>query len=379
MSAQLPADADVWVLAGQSNMAGSGFGEVPETPSERVWLYTLRDEWKIAEEPFVADRYAAVDEAFAIMRGEREKHFADPNYRKQQAATWRSAGTGLGLTFGKALAAYTGRPVGLLMCAKGDTRMEEWTPDYDGHPYMALYQATLRRIRKVNRPVTGILWDQGASDTFDGKAKLYVERMKKMVAAFRRDLQQPDLPFFYGQIGNFPLQTEDELPDWNFIQETQRVLEPELAPGGLCAGIDLAMCDWGHYSTAGLKRFGQRFAKVVRRQLYRDPSLQLGPRPIAVERDPNDPRSLHVRYASVNGTLLPKDRVAGFVVEWPNSSRNMVCAALVSPELKSTVIVTCIKPIPAGSTIRYGKGLTPFCNLTDAEDLAAPVFGPWTV
>ena len=108
MSGQLPADADVWVLGGQSNMAGSGFGEAPETPSERVWLYTLRDEWKIAEEPFVADRYEAVDEAFAIMRGEREKHFADPNYRKQQAAIWRAAGTGLGLTFGKTMADYTG-------------------------------------------------------------------------------------------------------------------------------------------------------------------------------------------------------------------------------------------------------------------------------
>jgi len=43
------------------------------------------------------------------------------------------------------------------------------------------------------------------------------------------------------------------------------------------------------------------------------------------------------------------------------------------------VTVTCIKPIPAGSTIRYGKGLTPFCNLIDSADLAAPVFGPWRI
>ena len=377
MSGQLPADADVWVLAGQSNMAGSGFGEAPETPSDRVWLYTLRDEWKIAEESFIADRYEAVDEAFAIMRGERDKHFADPNYRKQQAGIWRSAGAGLGLPFGKAMAQHTGKPVGLLICAKGDTRMEEWTPDYDGHPYMALYQATLRRIRKVGRPIKGILWDQGASDSFDGKAQLYVERMKKMVAAFRRDLNQPDLPFFYGQIAIFPLQTDEELPDWNLIQEMQHELEPVLAPGGMVSAIDLPYCDWGHFSTAALKRFGRRFAKVVRRQLYHDTSIEIGPHPVAVARDPNEPKVLYVRYESVNGQLLPADRVAGFFVHWPGETRNRVCAALVTAP--DTVRVTCSKPIPAGSTIRYGYGVTCFCNLTDAEDLAAPVFGPWKI
>lgn len=356
-------DLDLWVLAGQSNMAGSGFGGEPETPSDRVWLYTLQDQWKIAEEPFAPDRYDAADEAFAIMRGEFDKHVADPNYRKQQAATWRGAGTGLGLTFGKEL----GRPVGLIYCAKGDTSMEQWSPDYAGHPYMALYKATLRRIRKVGRPITGILWDQGASDTFDGRGQLYRQRMEKLVAAFRRDLNQPDLPFYYGQLGCFPLQTNEELPEWNLVQETQRQLEPVLAPGGMVAGIDLPLCDWGHYSTAGLKRLGQRFAKIV--------CGKTGPRPVAVERTA-DPRVLEVRYDSVNGTLLPKDRVAGFVVQWPDSDRNMVCAALAR---QSSVTVTCIRPIPPGSTIRYGYGVAPFCNLTDAEDLAAPVFGPWKV
>jgi len=374
---ELPTNADVWILAGQSNMAGSGFGEAPEPPSDRVWLFTLQDEWKMAEEPFAGDRYEAADEAFAIMRGERDRHLADPNYRSEMAKTWRAAGTGLGLMFAKDMAAYTGKPIGLLFCAKGDTRMEEWTPDYDGHPYMALYKAALRRIRKVGRPIKGILWDQGASDTFDGKAKLYVERMHKLVAAFRRDLNQPDLPFYFGQIGCFPLQTIEELPDWNLIQELQRQLEPALAPGGMVAGIDLPLCDWGHYSTAALKRFGHRFAKVVRRHLYGDTRFKIGPRPVAVERDPTDPLVLHVRYESVNGTLLPNDRVAGFVVNWPGEERNRVCAAIVSSP--TTVTVTCIRPIPAGSTLRYGCGVAPFCNLTDSEDLAAPVFGPWPV
>ncbi|MCG3148148.1 MAG: hypothetical protein PCFJNLEI_01590 [Verrucomicrobiae bacterium] len=376
---ELPADADVWVLAGQSNMAGSGFGEACETPDPRVWLYTLQDQWKIAEEPFAGDRYEAVDEAFAIMRGEREKHRADPNYRKQMAATWRAAGSGLGLPFGKIMTAFTGKPVGLLFCAKGDTRMEEWTPDYDGPPDMALYRATLRRIRKVGRPIKGILWMQGESDSFGGKAQHYVARMKKLVADFRRDLNQPDLPFFYSQIATFALQTEEELPDWNLLQDLQRQLEPTLAPGGMCVSVDLPLCDWGHIATGGLKRLGRRFATIVRRNLYGDTRLELGPRPVAVERDSSDARLLHVRYSSVNGTLFPKDRVAGFVVQWSGEERNRVCTATVSSTRDATVTLICTHAVPAGSTVRYGKGLLPFCNLTDAADMAAPVFGPWTV
>src|ERR1051325_3752685 len=147
---ELPSDADVWVLAGQSNMAGPGTGEDYEPPSDKVWLFSLRDEWKIAREPFVIDRYEAVDEAFAIMRGEREQHFADPDYRRKRAAGYDAEllrvklCAGLGLPFGKALSEFTGKPVGLLFCAKGDTRMEEWDPEYQAHPYMALYRATLR-------------------------------------------------------------------------------------------------------------------------------------------------------------------------------------------------------------------------------------------
>lgn len=374
-----PANADIWILAGQSNMAGSGTGEAYEEPSENVWLYSLQDQWDIARESFIVDRYSAADEAFAIMRGEYKEHAADPTYRSRLAKIWKGTGAGLGLRFGKSISAFTGRPVGFIHCAKGDTRMEEWTPDYDGPPYMALYQATLRRIRKVNRPVTGILWYQGESDTFDGKALLYVERMKKLVSAFRRDLNQPDLPFFYSQIGTFALQTEEELPDWNTIQTMQRELESVLAPGGMVASVDLPLCDWGHISTAGLKRHGERFAKVVRRRLYGDQTFEVGPRLVKVERDPGSSDRVRIQFDSVNGQLLPKDHIAGFSVFSPGSTRDMVCSAYVSPENSSTVILRTIRPIKPESTVWYGKGLFPYCNLTDAVDLAAPTFGPWTI
>lgn len=381
----LPHDADLWVLAGQSNMAGSGTGEDYETPSDQVWLFSLRGQWDIAREPFWGDRYEAVDEAFALMRSEIPEHQADPEYRRRQTVGYAEriaqnhSGAGLGLPFGKAMAEYTKRPVGLIFCAKGDTRMEEWTPDYSGPSTMALYQAAVRRVRAVGRPVKGILWYQGESDTFDGKARWYAERMKKLVVAFRRDLGQPDLPFFYVQIATCVMQTEEELPDWNTVQELQRRLEPELAPGGMCAAVDLPLVDGIHLSTRAQRRLGKRLARLAQRNVYAEKGIETGPRPVAVERDASDPCRLRVRYGGVNGRLLPEDCVAGFTVCEPGQTRNLACVARVSAQSPAGIEIRTYCPVPAAAELWYGKGLMPFCNLVDAADLAAPVFGPWRI
>ena len=307
---------------------------------------------------------------------------ATAEYRQAMAKAYAAAarnglgGGGLGLSFGKAISAFTGRPVGLIFCAKGDTRMEEWDPDWSGTPFMALYHATVRRIRAVGRPLAGVLWYQGESDTFDGKSYLYADRVRKLVGRLRRDTAQPDLPFFYVQIASQFGQTDEELPEWTLVQEHQRRLEPDLAPGGLCAAIDLPVNDSIHLMTSSQQRLGRRLAKVVRSRLYGDGSIQVGPRPAGVERDAQDSRRFRVRFASVNRRLLPQDRVAGFWIG-PPGQRNLVCAARVSARQPDTVEVLAWTPPPPGSSLWYGKDMTTFCNLVDEQDLAAPVFGPW--
>ena len=380
MTSELPSDIDLWVIAGQSNAAGSGSCEEYAVPSDRVWLYSLRDEWKMAREPFTIDRYEGKDEAFAIMRGQSQEYLRNPELRNRWAREFPTeivrikGGAGFGLPFGKALSACTGRPVGLVFCAKGDTRMSEWDPEYNGHPYMALYRATIRRIRSVSRPIQGILWYQGESDTFDGQSGLYIQRMKRLVAAFRRDLAMPELPFFYVQIAACFMQTEQELPEWNRVQEFQRQLEPVLAPGGMCAAIDLPLSDGIHLSASAHERLGRRLAGLARRQIYGDHSLEPGPRPVAVTR--SEPNLLKLEYAHVNGKLTPESRVAGFVVQAPNDSRNLACNARAAGKC---VLIRTWTAVPTGATVSYAAGLAPFCNLADEADLAAPAFGPWPV
>jgi hypothetical protein len=200
--------------------------------------------------------------------------------------------------------------------------------------------------------------------------------MRELVAALRRDTNQADLPFFFVQIGNCFLQSEAELPQWHLVQETQRQLEAVLTPGGICSAIDLPLGDGIHIATTGQQRLGRRLAKMVRRNLYNDTSVRIGPRLAAVETDPHEPCLITLRFSSVNGRLLPVDRVAGFRVTAPGAERNLLCSARVSAEDPCCVKLTTVCPPPDGSKLWYGKGMTTFCNLVDQEDMAAPMFGP---
>src|SRR5687767_7002053 len=49
---RLPAEqADIWVIAGQSNAGGYGLLKAPTEPDRRVLHFNRNNEWEVAEEP----------------------------------------------------------------------------------------------------------------------------------------------------------------------------------------------------------------------------------------------------------------------------------------------------------------------------------------
>ena len=53
--------------------------------------------------------------------------------------------------------------------------------------------------------------------------------------------------------------------------------------------------------------------------------------------------------------------------------------ASVDPASPDTVVLKLQDAVPEGAFLSYGFGLDPIANLIDAEDMAAPVFGPLEV
>jgi hypothetical protein len=166
----------LYLLVGQSNMAGRGAVEAQDTlPNRHVLRLNPAGQWEVAQDPI---------------------HFDKPG-----------AGVGPGLTFGRALAAAdTSIVIGLIPSAVGGSGIEAWAPgayfaDTNTHPY----DEALARARAAQQAGTlaGIIWHQGETDSSPEKSLLYAQKLTALIARFRADLHSPTLPFVAGQLPAF--------------------------------------------------------------------------------------------------------------------------------------------------------------------------------
>ena len=173
---------------------------------------------------------------------------------------------GLGLPFAVSLVDSTGVPIGLVACAHGGTSMEQWSPAKKEQGGNSLYGSMLRQVKLAGGKVRGVLWYQGESDAMGGGWKVFPKVFADFIAAVRSDLGQPELPFYYVQIGRFVSGSDPK--GWNAVQDAQRVLVDRVSNTAVISVIDLELDDGIHVGTQGLKRAGQRLARIAERELF---------------------------------------------------------------------------------------------------------------
>ena len=163
---------DVYLLIGQSNMAGRG----PMLASDRedvidgVWLLNA----EALPEPAVAplNRYSTIGKPLEMQQ------------------------IGPGDMFGRVLYKKTGRKILLVVNARGGTKIQSWLPDAeDGYFDQAVIRA--KEGMKYGK-FRGILWHQGEgnSKSPDG----YMDDLEVLVAALRKALAAEEVPFVAGEI-----------------------------------------------------------------------------------------------------------------------------------------------------------------------------------
>ena len=369
---------DLWVLAGQSNMEGVGNLLDVESPEERVRSFDQTDVWGQAIEPL----HRLVDAADRVhWRKNAEGQVAKlTGPALEEYIAKRKKGAGLGLPFAKQILLRTGIPIGLIPCAHGGTSMDQWSPDLKDKQGDSLYGATLRRVIAAGGRVKGLLWYQGESDASPKAAPEYSAKMEKLIAAFRQDFAQPDLPFYYVQIGRHVNYTNAD--EWNQVQEAERRLESRIPRVGMVPAVDLTLDDGIHVSTPDLKRLGRRLADMVTHDLYPEVAkyqpYKRGPRPAGAKRDGNVVRIL---FAEVNGKLITTGRLNGFVIcDAAGKPLPIVFHQQIDPADGNAVLLHIgLAPLPAGATVRYGAGRDPYVNLNDELDMGTPVFGPLAI
>jgi sialate O-acetylesterase len=223
-----------------------------------------------------------------------------------------------------------------------------------------------------------MLWYQGESDSSAQAAPLFQRKFEQFVLSVRQDFDQPDLPFYYVQLGRV---TGPPSPYWNVVQQAQRKAELSLSNSGMVAAMDVELDDSIQVSTEGQKTLGRRLANLACHDLYPKSGdclqLKRGPRPLS---DTYRDGVVRVTFSEVNGRLQADGRLNGFTV---HTADGEVWPYLYKQRLDlphgNAVLLHVSNPLPAGATVRYGYGNNPYCNLRDQLNMAAPAFGPLEV
>lgn len=354
---------DVWLLGGQSNMQGIGLLKNGPKADPLVRAFYMDDRWAPAKDP-IHNLWGAVDRVHLDLNGGMP-HVRTPG-----------VGACPGPSFGLEMKRLTGGvPQGLIACAHGGTSMAQWDPALKKLGSGSLYGALLRRFRKNGSSVAGFLWYQGCSDAIAVCSGDYTGRMKRFVAALRRDCGDPGLPVAIVQIGRV-IGWAEKIEHWNSIQEQQRRLANALPDCALVPAIDLPLDDTIHISGAGQVRLGRRlaYAMNVIRQGPRAGKPPITVDDVSVVAD-RGLATITVRFGNVEGTLRAGGRPTGFSVV----SRASTASSVFDTQLKRNTAV-----IRTGDTfaslsnksLYYGHGFDPASNVTDEADRSLPVFGP---
>lgn len=175
------ADMDIYLLIGQSNMAGRGeVGDYADSVLPNVYLFNGKD-WQPASNPL--NRFSTVKKDI-----------------KQ--------GLGPGYSFAQKLSEKSRKTIGLIVNARGGTSLEQWQKGFDGKEDFDLYEEAVVQVRKINNSgkLQGIIWHQGESN--QSNYSNYLELLKKLVSDLRADLEDGELLFVAGELGNWRASSE---------------------------------------------------------------------------------------------------------------------------------------------------------------------------
>lgn len=380
-SSRIPANADIWVMAGQSNMEGCGYRREALPPDPRVWCFGLKNRWDIARDPMhdLINSDAAVDWALrkagapaeVVAQGDKAIHA----YWTQRNA---NVGAGLGIAFGAAYAEATKRPVGLISAAHGGTSLEDWSPARRKEGWHSLYGAMLERIRLAGGNLKGILWYQGESDASPELAPTYAKRFAQWVKAVRRDTGLPNLPIITVQLG--PVSDPNgSVESWNRMRHTQLELPKQIPHLAVTAAIDLQLNDTIHLDAPSHARLGRRMARLALGFVEKKKAQTDGPRLLKLASRLND-RELgetDLTFTGVTGAWTPARGIHGFTLLGADGQphrTNAVTAAFRHPRRPKVIVVRTGNVLQPGDQIAYGWGLFPICNAVDEADMPLPAF-----
>ncbi|MBQ7213161.1 MAG: AmmeMemoRadiSam system protein B [Bacteroidales bacterium] len=316
---ELPDRDHVWVfvMAGQSNMAGRGAVEAADTVS--------------------SPRIFSLDTAGNVIRAQEPLHRYEP----------RMLGLDCGMSFARTLLASIPGDISILLVptAVGGSSISQWL-NGETHRNVPLLDNFREKVRLAAQygQIKALLWLQGESDATENAAPLYPERLARLMRIFRETAGDSRLPLLLGEIGAFS--TTPEL--------FGRI---NAAIGNFAAGdTDAAVIptrdledrgDRLHFNSEGQRELGARYATAY-----------LNLRPKDMHTDSQEiirPAAQAGRFYEADSALL-RQQVQGWLDAHRDVTADDSTAALIVPHAghrySGTVAAAAYMTVPAGRTCR---------------------------
>ncbi|MDN3676275.1 sialate O-acetylesterase [Flavobacterium paronense] len=237
---KIPDKEKIWVfiLAGQSNMAGRGKVEPMDTiPDSRILTINKNGNLILAKEPL---------------------HLYEPEM----------TGLDCGLSFGKELLKHIPDSISILLIptAVGASSISQWIND-SICKNVTLFSNFSEKVEigKKYGTIKGILWHQGENDALKKETiEIYDKQLGNLFILFRNQIGIKNLPIFIGELGSYS-QTEE---NWNGINKKIRTYINTDTYAYLIKTVDLLdKGDRIHFNSSGQRIIGQRFAnEFINRQ-----------------------------------------------------------------------------------------------------------------
>lgn len=303
---------DVWVCAGQSNMAFelknslNGVLVTQQASNKNLRLLKLRP---------IRETDNTEWDSTILSKINRLQYFKGQwQGTKPAIAAGFSA---VGYHFGEAIQRNENVPVGLIEIAVGGSGIESWidreTLEFDEklvdllsgwrksdfimpwvreradknlrnarlpnqrHPYDPAYNYEAGIAQLTRSPIKGVIWYQGESNTHN--PELYEAQFKALLQSWRKRWNQ-EMPFYYVQLSSIAR------PSWPYFRNMQRSLQSQIPNTGMVVSSDFG--DSLDVHPIRKKEIGERLALLALKKTYQRPVTSSGPVPISAAKRHNE-------------------------------------------------------------------------------------------
>jgi len=234
--ADVPSKKTIWVflMAGQSNMAGRGQVEPTDTLSnKRIFSINAANQLVYAKEPL---------------------HFYEPT----------RTGLDCGLSFAQNLLPVIPPDVHILLIptAIGGSSISQWLGDssYRGVKLLSNFREKMQ-LGKTFGEIKAVLWHQGESDAKKALIPLYQQRLGELFAMFRKMSGNSQLPVLMGELGSY----SSDPYNWQGINDVlHRYAQTDKHSAVISTSTLVHRGDTVHFNSEGQRLMGARFAEMYR-------------------------------------------------------------------------------------------------------------------